>query len=109
MRLPRITLSVLLLAVAAFAQSDRGTITGTVIDPASAVVPGAKITAKNVDNGATFEATATVTGDFTLVSLPAGKYVLTVEAPGFKRLTRENIDVQVAQTLRVDLALQVGA
>jgi hypothetical protein len=109
MRLPRITLSVLLLAVAAFAQSDRGTITGTVIDPASAVVPGAKITAKNVDNGATFEATATVTGDFTLVSLPAGKYVLTVEAPGFKRLTRENIDVQVAQTQRVDLALQVGA
>jgi hypothetical protein len=109
MKLMLTALCVLLLTLAAFAQSDRGTITGAVLDPASAVVPGAKITAKNLENGSTFEATATATGDFTLVSLPAGKYVLSVEAPGFKRLTRENIDVQVAQTLRVDLALQVGA
>ncbi len=109
MKLMLTALCVLLLTMAAFAQSDRGTITGAVLDPASAVVPGAKITAKNLENGSTFEATATATGDFTLVSLPAGKYVLNVEAPGFKRLTRENIEVQVAQTLRVDLALQVGA
>lgn len=99
----------LLVALGALAQSDRGTITGTVIDPASAVVPGAKISARNVDNGSVFEATTTDTGDYTLTSLPAGKYTVSVEAAGFKKLTRENIQVEVAQTTRVDLAVQVGA
>ncbi len=98
-----------LFTVAAFAQSDRGTITGTVIDPAAAVVPGAKVTAKNAANGAVFETTATGTGDFTLASLPAGRYEVSVEASGFKKTTRESVEVQVAQTVRVDLALQVGA
>jgi hypothetical protein len=97
------------LAVAAFAQSDRGGITGTILDPAAAVVPGAKIIAKNVDNGALFEATATATGDYTLTGLPAGKYDISVEAAGFKKEVRPDIQVQVAQTARVDFALQVGA
>ena len=60
--------------MSAFAQSDRGTITGAVIDPAAAVVPGAKIVVKNLENGAIFETTTTGTGDYTLTSLPAGKY-----------------------------------
>ena len=98
-----------LLAVAAFAQSDRGTITGTVLDPASAAVPGAKVTAKNIDNGAVFEASTTITGDFTLPSLPAGKYEMTVGAAGFKTVTRLNIGVQVDQIARIDTVLQVGA
>jgi hypothetical protein len=104
-----ITVFCLLFSVAAFAQSDRGTITGTVLDPASAAVPGAKVTAKNVDNGAVFDTSTTIAGDFTLPSLPAGKYELTVAASGFKTVNRANIDVQVAQTVRVDTTLQVGS
>ncbi|MDR3699193.1 MAG: carboxypeptidase regulatory-like domain-containing protein [Candidatus Sulfopaludibacter sp.] len=99
----------LLVTLCALAQSDRGTITGTVMDPAAAVVPGAKIVVRNVDNGAVSETTTTGTGDYTLTSLPAGKYEVSVEANGFKKLTRENITVEVAQTTRVDLAVQVGA
>jgi len=99
----------LLLAAAAFAQSDRGTITGTITDPASAVVPNAKVAARNVDNGAVFEAASTATGDYTLASLPAGKYEVSVESAGFKKAVRTDIVVQVAQTDRVDFALQVGA
>ncbi len=109
MRLVRNTFCTLLFTVAAFAQSDRGTITGSVIDPAAAVVPGAKVSAKNLDNGSTFETTTTDTGNFTLASLPAGKYELNVEASGFKKATHENVEVAVAQTIRVDTALQVGA
>src|SRR5450759_3519761 len=109
MRLVRNTFCTLLFTVAAFAQSDRGTITGSVIDPAAAVVPGAKVSAKNLDNGATFETTTTDTGNFTLASLPAGKYELNVEASGFKKATHENVEVAVAQTVRVDTSLQVGA
>jgi hypothetical protein len=99
----------LVLTCAAFAQSDRGTITGTIMDPANAVVPGARVTAKNIENGATYETTATVTGDFTLATLPAGKYEVTVEAAGFKKSSRANVEVQVAQTIRLDTTLQVGA
>jgi hypothetical protein len=56
------TLCLLLAAVAAMAQSDGGSITGTVTDPAAAVVPGARIVAKNVDTGAIIEGAATATG-----------------------------------------------
>src|SRR6185369_7156798 len=99
----------LLLATAlAMAQSDRGTITGTVLDPASAVVPGAKLVLRNTDNGATSEAEATLTGNFTLASLPVGVYDLTVEAAGFKKSVQKGLQVQVNQTLRIDIKLEVG-
>jgi hypothetical protein len=103
------TLLILLLTVAAFAQNDRGSITGSVTDPAGAAVPGAKVTAKNLDNGAAFDTSTTVAGDFTLPSLPAGKYELTVTAAGFKTVRHANIDVQVDQPVRLDTALQVGS
>ncbi|HLH44877.1 MAG TPA: carboxypeptidase regulatory-like domain-containing protein [Bryobacteraceae bacterium] len=98
-----------LLVFCAFAQSDRGTVTGTVTDPAGAAVPGAKVAARNLDNGAVFTATSTGTGDYTVASLPAGKYEIAVDAPGFKKELRTDVAVQVAQTTRVDVALQVGA
>src|SRR5689334_830191 len=102
-----VSISLVLFSMAAFAQSDRGTITGTVLDPAGAVVPGAKVTARNAANGSSFETPTTGTGDFTLASLPAGKYEVSVEATGFKKTTHESVEVQVAQTVRLDLSLQV--
>ncbi len=99
----------ILWAVAAFAQSDRGTITGTVTDPANAVVPGAKVTATNSLTGAKTETAATDTGNYTLTSLPAGLYDLSIEVAGFKTINRRGIEVQVAQTARVDVSLEVGS
>jgi hypothetical protein len=51
----------------------------------------------------------TNTGNFTLASLPAGTYDFSVEAQGFKKVTQQGIQVQVAQIVRLDIALQVGA
>src|ERR1035437_4420264 len=99
----------MLLTVAVFAQSDRGTITGTVLDPASAVVPGAKIVAINTLTGVKTDAVATDTGNFTLASLPAGIYDLIVDAGGFKKTTRTGVEVQVAQIARIDLRLEIGS
>jgi hypothetical protein len=56
----------------AWAQTDRGTITGTVADASSAVIPGANITATNTQTTAKYETISTETGNYTLTQLPAG-------------------------------------
>jgi hypothetical protein len=101
--------SLFVLAGAALAQSDRGTITGTVSDPAGALVPGAAIEAKNAQTGAQYQTISTATGNYTLAQLPAGPYQLSVTLPGFKTFLRQGITVNVAQTHRIDVTLEVGA
>ena len=102
-------LGVFLLTLSAgFAQTDRGTITGTIVDPASAVLPNAQITARNVETGAVYEVASSATGNYTLSQLPAGSYEMNVSVAGFKTFVRQNLTVQVAQTLRVDVAMEVG-
>ena len=103
------TISLLLFASAAFAQSDRGIITGTVTDPTGAVVANAMIEARQLDTGAVFPTTSTSTGNYTLSQLPVGPYEITATLSGFKKYVRSGITVQVAQTLRVDIPMEVGA
>jgi hypothetical protein len=109
MRSVVLVLCLFALVFAAFAQSDRGTITGTVSDPAGAVVASAPIQARNVETGVTYEGATSTTGNFTLVQLPAGTYELSVTVAGFKKYVRAGLQVQVAQTLRVDIPLEVGS
>ena len=90
------------------AQSDRGTITGTVTDPSGASVANAKVTAVNTNTGATHEATTTNEGSYTLPELPAAPYKVSVEAAGFK-VTSQTIQLPVQVTRRVDFALTLGA
>ena len=106
-----VTLIVLGLVLPALvtAQSDRGTITGTVSDPTGAMVPGAKVIATSHETHGIFETATTATGNYTLPSLPVGTYDLSAEAQGFTRYIQEGIGVQVVQTVRVDVVLQVGS
>jgi hypothetical protein len=78
-------------------------------DPTGAMVPGAKILAKNAATGAEYSTSTTGTGNFTLGEVPGGSYSVTVSMAGFKTLVRQGITVVTAQTLRLDLALEVGA
>src|ERR1700722_1144625 len=94
-------------ALTVFAQSDRGTITGTVTDQAGAAVPSLEIVLRNVATDAVFKSVTTSVGDYTATSLPAGLYQLTVAAPGFKTFHQDGITAQVAQTVRVDVVLQI--
>lgn len=104
-----ITLSVCLWASSAFSQSDRGTLTGTISDPGGAVVPGAVVIAINPATAGEFRTQSTVTGGYTIPSLPAGLYDLTVEFTGFRKHEQKGIRVQVAQTARIDVTMQVGS
>jgi carboxypeptidase family protein/TonB-dependent receptor-like protein len=109
MHFARLAILTLLLALSALAQSDRGTITGTISDPAGAVVAAAPVQARNVDTGAAYEAASSATGNYTLPELPTGNYELSVTVAGFKKYVRQNLFLPVAQTLRIDVSLQVGS
>jgi hypothetical protein len=95
--------------MAAFAQSDRGTITGTVQDPAGGVIPTAAVVARHAETGSQYQTTTTSTGNYTLPQLPLGSYDVTVEAPGFEKFVQQGIRIFAAQTERIDITLRVGA
>jgi hypothetical protein len=104
-----VAIAAILVASVALAQTDRGTITGTLADSTGAVVPGASVQVTNTETGAQYDTVTTGTGNYTLASLVAGNYNLTVAVTGFKKFTQEGIQVTVAQTARVDVTLEVGA
>jgi hypothetical protein len=99
----------LLLTMSVFGQSDRGTITGTIADPAGAVVANAPIELKNSGTGISYQAASTATGNYTLAQLPVGSYEMTITVAGFKKYVRQNISVEIGQTVRLDVPLEVGA
>ena len=109
MRLVSAIICFLAFSPIAVAQNDRGTITGEVKDQGGAVVPNASVIATNKASGSESKTTTTGTGNYTIPSLPAGIYTLSVEVAGFKKFVQENIEVQVSITNRVDVSLEVGS
>jgi hypothetical protein len=108
MRLSLALAVVCLTAVSAFAQSNQGTITGTISDPAAAVVPGAQIEVKNTATGVVYRGGTSATGNYVL-SVPAGTYQVSVTAPGFKNFIESNVQVIVATDTRKDVTLELGS
>ncbi len=100
-------LLVLALAGHSFAQTFRGTILGTVIDPNGAVVPNATVTAKNVGTGIERSTTTDTLGNYTLAELQTGTYELKAQASGFQIATVSNVVVEVSAERRVDISLAV--
>ncbi len=88
-----------------FAQGDRGTITGTVTDPAGAVIATAAIEVRNSETGVVSQTASTATGNYTIAQVPAGTYEMTVTAAGFKKYIRPNIAVEATQVVRLDVGL----
>jgi len=109
MRIVWVFVCLLLAVPAAFGQAGTGTITGTVIDPAGAVIAGATIEVKNSQTGVVYPGVSTNTGNFTLTQLPPGTYELDVTVAGFKKYVHTNLTVAAAEILRQDAALEVGA
>src|SRR5678809_1081271 len=91
------------------AQQESGSMIGTVSDPSGSSVPGAQVTLKNHDTAAAFTAVTDSSGLWRAPQLNPGVYDITVAAKGFRTLLRPGVQVRVADRLRVDFALQVGA
>ena len=100
-------LTLLLFAAGAAAQST-ALLTGTVVDPTGAVVPGAQITCRNVDTDLKSSAVANSAGIFRFPDLPVGAYELTISREGFGTLVRGGIQLLTDQTVDLTLTLRLG-
>src|SRR5438094_9451587 len=90
-------------------QGSVGTLNGTVLDPAGAVVPGAAVVLVNNATGEEHKTTSTSAGAYTLPYVPAGTYKLRVSAPGFRTSEADKVILRVPQTLTVNMTLELGA
>jgi hypothetical protein len=100
--------AVLLWAAVAMAQLTTGTISGTVADPSGAAVPGATVTAKNVETGGSRATVTGPSGRYELPNLSVGQYEVSASSAGFQTSVRSGISLTVGRIAVVDHALQVG-
>ncbi|MGB9418650.1 MAG: carboxypeptidase regulatory-like domain-containing protein [Acidobacteriaceae bacterium] len=109
----RRVLCLLLISVCAcsvvLAQAGRGRISGLVTDSAGAMVPGAKVTAKNRATGTTLSTITTAAGLYSFVSVAPGSYDVTVSQKGFDTTVESNIVVSVDQVSAINVKMNVGA
>jgi hypothetical protein len=94
-----------LFTVVGPAQSTFGEFVGTVKDPSGAAISGCTVTVKNLGTSATRTATTDSTGSYTVVNLEPGNYEITMEASGFQKLTRQNLQLLSRETVRIDGAM----
>jgi hypothetical protein len=92
-----------------FGQVDQGSVAGVVQDASGAVVPNAKVTLLNKDQGLSLETTTQANGEYNFTPVRIGNYSLSVTAPGFSTTTQENLQVSVQQHLQVNIQLKTGA
>jgi hypothetical protein len=90
-----------------FAQTETGQITGTVVDPSGAAVPGAAITVKSVATGAVRETKTAVGGEYNFTNLLPGEYTVSATAAGFSQI-QQRATVTVGAKVGVDIRLEVG-
>ena len=92
-----------------FSQAAVGTILGGVFDSSGGAITGAKVTITDVARGTTRQLTTDASGQFTAPSLLSGTYTVRAEATGFQAFEQQNVVLEVAQDVRVDLRLTPGA
>ena len=99
---------ILVFSRPAISQTTYGAITGTVRDPAGALVPGVVIEATHVDSNYRYTTISNETGNYTLPQLREGSYILRATLAGFSEFVATNIQLTARDERRVDIVLQVG-
>src|SRR5690242_8215906 len=108
-RTSRLVLPALFAAALAFAQVESGRIVGTVVDPNQAAVPNATVTITNTATNQAIAVKTNAQGGYTVTPLGPGVYSVNVAAPGFQTAVVRNVEVQVNQSARADVQLQLGS
>ncbi len=87
---------------------DTGSISGTVVDKSGSAVVGAEVVITSAGGNLTRNTVTNGDGVYVAVALPAGLYDISVSSPGFQKFLATKVKVDVAQKIRVDVALTVG-
>jgi outer membrane receptor protein involved in Fe transport len=103
-----LTLLMLCLWAAAFAQTTTSTITGETKDANGAAIVGAQVTARHLETGLTRSTISTDEGRFVFPGLPLGAYELTAEMSGFQRVVHKGVSLTVGETLQLNLTMLVA-
>lgn len=106
----RLAITLCAIAIPVYAQRILGEFTGTVVDPTSAAVTGAKVTVTETATQRQFTGVTNESGVYRITSVPAGSaYEIRVEAAGFRALTQSDVRLDVGEVRRLDFNLEVGA
>jgi hypothetical protein len=101
-------LTLLLLAVSALGQTERGQIAGLITDSSGASIAGAQIRILNKATNSENTLVSGPTGEYTAANLLPGQYRIEVTASGFKKFVQDNVTLSASASVRVDAPLQLG-
>ncbi|MBM3725206.1 MAG: hypothetical protein FJW40_07250 [Acidobacteria bacterium] len=104
----RLIFLILLTTAAAFGQAVTASLVGAITDSSGGAVPEATVRITETQTGVARQLTTSAEGLFSQPYLPPGVYTVEVERAGFKKVSRSNIQLQVATTVRVDFTLEPG-
>ena len=96
------------LPIALLAQTNTGSISGSVSDPNGAMIPSASVVATHVPTGRQYTTQTTAAGLYVFPSLPTGPYTLTVKQAGFKSFVQSGIEVRLDLRETIDIKLALG-
>ena len=102
-------LSVALLSLPLAAQDANGRIIGVVTDPSGSVIPHAKVVVTNTQTNVSNETTTGPDGSYQVLLLPIGTYRIAAEAQGFRKSVTNPQTLEINQSLKMDLKLEVGS
>jgi hypothetical protein len=108
-RFAHFALALITLAPPCLAQGGRAELFGTVQDPQSLPIAKARIISAELATGARFEVITDDRGNYHLLGLPSGRYVVTIEKPGFRPYRHDGIALRIGDQTRLDFQLEVGA
>jgi outer membrane receptor protein involved in Fe transport len=108
-RLALLAVSVSALSGTASAQAVRGTLLGTVHDTQGAPVAAVNVTAVETQTNISRSVVTNASGNYVFANMKDGLYRVEAELTGFKKVSREGVEVKVNSTVRVDVVLEVGA
>ena len=100
---------VLVLTATISAVAQDGSFIGTVTDQSKAFLPGATVTATNVENGRQFTGTTDARGEYRLPGLSAGRYKVQAELSGFTTVVLPEVELLVGQNRTVPFVLSIAA
>lgn len=104
----RTTMVLLAFCASLFGQSTRAVLVGNVTDPSGSAVAGAAVTVTDQARNTSYKIVTSPEGQYTVTNLEPGTYRVAVEATGFKVGAVSDVILNVNQTARVDVKLQVG-